>query len=250
MIVTGRPHEHIASLHARYGPVVRITPTQLSYTDSSAWRDIFGHRKQGQAEHPKDPIFHTPFKGNIIGADRDDHRRFRRLLSHGFSAQAMLNQQPLIMQYVDLLIQRLHENCDGGRRKLEMTSWYNWCTFDIISDLAFGEPFGCLQNSGYNPWVSAMFGAVKKNALMGLIARYAILAPLLKLLIPQSVKRQAQQLMDLTHLTVDKRLALTEQRPDFIQAMTMKGDLVSFRSTFSIFFSPEEPRPCLNKCRI
>jgi cytochrome P450 len=227
MITKGRPHEHIAALHARYGPVVRITPTQLSFTDPSAWREILGHRKQGQAEHPKDPVFHAPFKGNIIGAERDDHRRFRRLLSHGFSAQAMMNQQPLITQYVDLLIQRLHENCHGGQQKLEMTSWYNWCTFDIIADLAFGEPFGCLQNSGYHPWVSAIFGAVKQNALMGLIGRYSSLAPLLKLLIPQSVKRKAQQHMDLTALKVDKRLALTTPRPDFIQSMTMKGDLVS-----------------------
>ncbi|KAI8308337.1 Trichothecene C-15 hydroxylase [Colletotrichum sp. SAR11_59] len=154
----------------------------------SAWKDIFGHRKQGQAEHSKDPIFHAPFRGNIIGADRDDHRRFRRFLSHGFSAQAMMNQQPLITQYVDLLIQRLHENAEGGTRKLDMVSWYNWCTFDIISDLAFGEPFGCLQNSDYHPWVSAIFGAVKQNALLGLIGR-----------------------------------------PDFIQAMTMKGDLTMSR---------------------
>lgn len=227
MILNGRPHEHIAALHARYGPVVRISPTQLSYTDPSAWRDIFGHRKQGQAEHPKDPIFHAPFSGNIIGAERDDHRRFRCLLSHGFSAQAMMNQQPLITQYVDLFIQRLHENCKGGSQKLEMTSWYNWCTFDIISDLAFGEPFGCLQNSAYHPWVSAIFGAVKQNALLGLIGRYALLAPLLMRLIPQSVRRRAQEHLDLTHAKVDKRLALPTPRPDFIDAMTMKGDLVS-----------------------
>ncbi|KAK7724649.1 hypothetical protein SLS63_008629 [Diaporthe eres] len=227
MIVTGRPHEHIAALHTRYGPVVRISPTQLSFTDPSSWRDIFGHRKQGQPEHPKDPIFHAPFRGNIIGAERDDHRRFRRLLSHGFSAQAMMNQQPLITQYVDLLIQRLHENCEGGTRKLEMTSWYNWCTFDIISDLAFGEPFGCLQNSAYHPWVAAIFGAVRQNALMGLIGRYALLAPLLQLLIPESVRRRAQEHLDLTHAKVDKRLALPTPRPDFMDSMTMKGDLVS-----------------------
>lgn len=151
----------------------------------------------------------------------------------------MMNQQPLITQYVDLLIQRLHENCDGGRQKLEMTSWYNWCTFDIISDLAFGEPFGCLQNSGYHPWVSAIFGAVKQNAMLGLIGRYSLIAPLLKLLIPPSVRRKAQQHLDLTFLKVDKRLALTTPRPDFIQAMTMKGDLVSnYTDAPTLFHAP------------
>ncbi|KAL2292556.1 hypothetical protein FJTKL_09505 [Diaporthe vaccinii] len=106
-----------------------------------------------------------------------------------------------------------------------MISWYNWCTFDIISDLAFGEPFGCLQNSAYHPWVSAIFGAVKQNALLGLIGRYALLAPLLKLPIPQSVTRKAQDHLDLTRAKADKRLALPTPRPDFMDSMTMRADL-------------------------
>ncbi|KAG6354687.1 hypothetical protein INS49_004705 [Diaporthe citri] len=111
-----------------------------------------------------------------------------------------------------------------------MTSWYNWCTFDIISDLAFGEPFGCLQNSAYHRWVAAIFGAVKQNALMGLLGRYALLTPLLQLLIPQSVRRRAQEHLELTHAKVDKRLALPTPRPDFMDSMTMKGDLTMSRA--------------------
>ncbi|TDZ32218.1 Trichothecene C-15 hydroxylase [Colletotrichum spinosum] len=114
-----------------YANVVRITLAQLSYVNADACKDIFGHRKQGQQEHIKDtsrthqghikdPIVHPLFKGNIIGADCEINRRLRRLLSHGFSAQAMLNQQPMIPQYVDLLVQRLYENCQNGAKKLDM----------------------------------------------------------------------------------------------------------------------------------
>lgn len=39
--------------------------------------------------------------------------------------------------------------------------WYNYATFDIIGDLAFGSDFGCLASSNYHPWVSIIFGAIK-----------------------------------------------------------------------------------------
>jgi hypothetical protein len=48
-------------------------------------------------------------------------------------------------RYFDLLIQRLHENCG---KVVDMNNWYNLTTFDIIGDLAFGESFEGLKNSG------------------------------------------------------------------------------------------------------
>lgn len=47
-------------------------------------------------------IRHIPT--SIINADREEHSRFRRALSHGFSDSAMRDQEPMIAKYVDLLI--------------------------------------------------------------------------------------------------------------------------------------------------
>ncbi|KAI5926239.1 cytochrome P450 [Camillea tinctor] len=225
MIIRGQLHREIAELHAKYGDVVRITPNELSFVHYDAWKDIFGHRKSGQGEHSKDPIFTAPLASTIIGAGRDDHRRLRRILSHGFSAQAMLDQQPMINGYIDLLIRELHENVRGSSQALDMVSWYNWTTFDIMGDLAFGEPFGCLENTDYHPWVAAVFGAVKRNALLSLTGRFPLIASLLVKMIPRSVLRKAKEHDDLTRVKVDKRLDLGTSRPDFIQAMLSKGDL-------------------------
>ena len=77
--------------------------------------------------------------------DDGDHSRYRRLLSHAFSDKALREQEPLIKQYVDLLISRLHENVKNGAQ--DMASRHNFVTFDIIGDLTLGESFSCLQES-------------------------------------------------------------------------------------------------------
>lgn len=51
--VQGRLPFHIAELHRKYGPVVRLGPDFLTFTDPEAWKDIYGHKKQNAAEFPK-----------------------------------------------------------------------------------------------------------------------------------------------------------------------------------------------------
>lgn len=45
-------------------------------------------------------------------------------------------------KYMDTLINRLREHCD---KPVNINDWFTFTTFDIISDLVFAEPFGCLE---------------------------------------------------------------------------------------------------------
>ncbi|KAJ2978276.1 hypothetical protein NUW58_g7547 [Xylaria curta] len=102
---------------------------------------------------------------SIINADREEHSRFRRALSHGFSDASMRQQEPEIIKYVDLLIERLHQECGQGNTKLNMEAWYNWTTFDVAGNLIFGQSFNCLNDSNYHPWIDFMFKSVRGGAL-------------------------------------------------------------------------------------
>ena len=126
--------------HLKYGDVVRIAPDELAFAKPEAWKDIMGH-KTGGDEFAKSPVFYRPsgaLEVNIVNAEREEHQRLRRQLAHGFSDKSMHDQEPLIRGYIDLLIQRLNERCAGGSEPLNLGSWYNWTTFDVIGDLAFG----------------------------------------------------------------------------------------------------------------
>ncbi|KAK7990404.1 cytochrome P450 [Apiospora arundinis] len=218
-IHAGRAPWRIRDLHAQYGPFVRLAPDILSISHPDALTQLQGHRK-GKPENPKDPKLIWQFKDNIVGSSREDHTRLRRAMSHAFSAQAMLEQQPLIKRYVDLLIQRLHENCNQGQTSLDVTQWYNWTTFDIVGDLAFGEPFDCLDQANYHPWVAIIFESMVTMAKITTFLRFEYIGSLLSMLIiPRSLAQKMQQHKNLSTIKVDKRLALETERSDFIGKM-------------------------------
>jgi cytochrome P450 len=149
-------------MHKKYGKVVRIGPNDLSWIDEAVWRDVWGHR-QGHQEFMKDDKFRSITPDGIygiLGAPRQDHSRYRRLLSHAFSDKGMREQQGIIVAYVDDLIWGLRMASKDGE-SLDMVKWFNWTTFDVIGRLAFGEDFGCLKNKETHPWIVAVFGNVK-----------------------------------------------------------------------------------------
>lgn len=129
--VKGTIVSDLVKLHEQYGEVVRIAPHELSFNTPEAAKTIY----QSNPEMPKDAMHLPPFHNGapgILAADKEHHSRYRRLLAYGFSDKGMRAQQPLIQRHIDLLIRRLRER--SGKDSLDMVEWFNWCTFDIVSD--------------------------------------------------------------------------------------------------------------------
>ncbi|KAK8096374.1 uncharacterized protein PG998_014242 [Apiospora kogelbergensis] len=127
-------------IHAKYGPIVRIAPNRLAMDGSIGWKEIF-MRRPNLPEFGKSTEFYGVGKLGIFPADREDHRRQRRAMSHAFSAAALQDQEEYVKGYVDILMQRMQNYAAEGK-PVDVTRWYNYLTFDIIGELAFGEPFG------------------------------------------------------------------------------------------------------------
>lgn len=119
----------VLDLHKKYGPVVRIGPNELVYTDAQAWKDIYGHRN-GFPENTKEPsrdLDPDPNHPSIITAKKEQHSKLRRLLSNAFSEKSMKEQEPIIKSYIDLLIERLHglASQNDSKNIIDMVRWYN-----------------------------------------------------------------------------------------------------------------------------
>jgi hypothetical protein len=136
----------------------------------------------------------------------------------------MREQEPIIVGYIDLLVQRLHEHCGKGadKKPMDMTAWYNWTTFDIIGDLAFGEPFGCLEQARYHPWVAAIVGMVRAMSYV-LALKYLGLESLIGVLSRLTLKKR-QEHMDKTRDKLIRRMELGYERPDLIEGLLRNKD--------------------------
>lgn len=224
--VHGRLAFHVAELHKRYGPVVRISPNELAFSSPQAWRDIYGHKKAGEDEFPKYDGFYKIFGKatplSLLNSSREDHGSLRRQMAHGFSDRAMREQEPLIGAYVDLLISRL-KDAAGKNSSQDLQAWYNFTTFDIIGDLSFGVAggFGCLEDSNYHPWVHLMTKTLRQSALvqslpaLGL-GQLLIWANQLQLL-------AENEHMAIVHEKVAQRMQSGE-RPDFLEGLLRKKE--------------------------
>ncbi|KAK5631282.1 hypothetical protein RRF57_006996 [Xylaria bambusicola] len=213
-------------LHDQYGPVVRIGPNHLSFIDTKAWKDIYGHRVGNSAhtsEMSKAPEWVHAVRSvptSIINADREEHSRFRRALSHGFSDTAMRGQEPEIVKYVDLLIKRLHEECDQGKKALNIEGWYNWTTFDVVGNLVFGQSFRCLENADYHPWIEFIFKTIRGNGVV--VAMTYLGFGFLPDLVFRMGLFGIRQVISLTDDMVTTRLNAEKPREDLFEGLVEK----------------------------
>ncbi|KAK2005978.1 cytochrome P450 [Colletotrichum eremochloae] len=230
LYTSGHSHRKILKLHQQYGPIIRVGPTHVSIHHPDAHEIV--KNKPKSEENPKDALDTGHIRQSILGAPRADHQRYRRLLAHGFSAQTMLDQEPIIKEYIDKLFERLHEASKANTGPIDLEKWFNFTTFDIIGDLTFGEPFGCLEDGTYHPWVDIMFKTLKNITFMTATKRLSWLAPLFKTTIPKDVASKLAENEALTIEKVKKRMELGTHRPDFMDAMIRKSEIAGAAITF------------------
>ncbi|KAL1966235.1 hypothetical protein VTN77DRAFT_4787 [Rasamsonia byssochlamydoides] len=224
-------HLKIKELHDRYGEVVRIAPNELSYNTSQAWRDIYGHRSSTkQAEFEKDMTFFSKTLNSttsIFIANSADHRRMRRLLSHAFSEKALRGQEALLRKYVDLMITQLCKRaaCPDTNGVVDLVSWYNFTTFDIIGDLAFGEPFGCLRDGVWHRWIKVIFSTIKAVTFLRAARRFP--SPVKEILfkfVPASLVESRKYQFKFSAERARRRIMQGSEREDFISYILRAND--------------------------
>ncbi|KAG9187563.1 hypothetical protein G6011_05434 [Alternaria panax] len=133
----------ICELHDKYGPVALdgrgIAPASI------------GGQRSLMTEH------------------QDRHLRLRRAIDPAFSQRALREQESYFQDHPDNLVQKLKQQCKDG--PLDMTTWFKFIAFDIVSDLTFGEPSGCVNNPD-QPWIQAVFASAKAIVWFRLAVQY------------------------------------------------------------------------------
>ncbi|KAL4781971.1 cytochrome P450 [Aspergillus varians] len=225
----GDSHLLIEKLHNRYGSVVRIAPNELSFISAPAWSDIYG-RSAGRTPLPRDKTFFNEMlvsPQTITMANDENHARLRRSMAPGFSPRALRDQEPIIQKNVNLLIAQLEKRAAQGLLT-DLRDWYNFATFDLIGDLAFGESFGSLETSRAHDWVGFVLEHFYVSSLLQVVHRFRPLNRMIACLIPKSSMERRETHDRLTKEKVTKRFGMAVERPDFTHHMLQaaeRGDI-------------------------
>ncbi|PPJ53654.1 hypothetical protein CBER1_00883 [Cercospora berteroae] len=223
-LIRGTTVENVVALHRKYGSVVRVSPNEISFTSAdTAWPDIYGFRTgklKGHLNTQKDPVWYpAPVNGapSILIDNDENHSKGRRLLSHAFSDKALHEQESLIQNYVDQLVDRLKETTsENSQKPVDLTKWYNWTTFDVIADLLFGEPFGCLQDMTTHKHIKLLFDSVKSFRFLYILGYYPFVKYLRGLVVDPDLLAKRAEYMSWVSSQVTKRIERETDRPDFM----------------------------------
>ncbi|OKP14021.1 Tryprostatin B 6-hydroxylase [Penicillium subrubescens] len=132
-------YEETEKLHGIYGDYVRLGPTELSIADPSAVKALYS----SQAKVSKGPWYTILEPRVSLQTDRDkqEHARRRKVWDQGFSSRALRDYEPRVSHYTGQLIDAIEKQLGSS---VDISRWFNYYSFDVMGDLAFGKSFNML----------------------------------------------------------------------------------------------------------
>ncbi|KAI1270667.1 cytochrome P450 monooxygenase-like protein [Xylariaceae sp. FL1019] len=234
---------NILDLHKKYGDVVRIGPNELSFASSQAYQDIYNHTSKGKPRFLKTEFYDNGDPNPRITSARDPavHARQRKALSNAFSAKSLRDQEVVVQKYMDMLVKQLSVLGEDGKKALNMSAAFNWLTFDIIGDLAFGEPFGAVEEGRTPFWVSLILDATFTALMATMVKRkIPLLKPFMSFVLPKGADEKRKAHYAMSKEKARKRIQAGDTgRDDFFSHMLKKGtmsesEIVSQASTLIV----------------
>ncbi|PVH91509.1 benzoate 4-monooxygenase cytochrome P450 [Periconia macrospinosa] len=217
-----QPYEFLA-LHEKYGPVVRTAPNELSFSSPEAWRDIHGqrngHKTFIKSEFYDGGNFADQASSIVTERDPDKHRDMRKYLANAFSDRSLKEQEHLISGVIDGFVEQIGHH---GRDKINLTTWFNLMTFDVIGELAFGKSFGGVESGKIHEWIAIVLASMGQASFSDTLARFPLLGKIYMYVRPgwwrnltEGSKTHERYTLDLLH----KRVNAKTDRKDFMTSI-------------------------------
>ncbi|KAG8630441.1 hypothetical protein KVT40_002060 [Elsinoe batatas] len=167
-ILSGRRIHYVDSLHAKYGPFVRISPVEVSVSDAGAFSEI--HRVG--TSFRKSDWYHsfTQQKDRfslLTMTDQKAHASRRKLFARPLSRSFLLeNWHDFVAEKARLAAQKIHHAATTGERRANVLDWFTFMANDVVGRLMYGQSFGNLERGT----ASLMMENVMTRVKVGVIA--------------------------------------------------------------------------------
>jgi cytochrome P450 len=138
-----RFYKQVGLLHEKYGPIVRITPNEVSLSNPENYEAIYYVRSR----YTKDPRFYDAFGmeyASFTSCPNELHRLRRGPLNKFFSRAAVLSLQNIVQEKADKLCDLITRNSKAG----EMLDIHHGCralSVDVITQYMFNKSYALLD---------------------------------------------------------------------------------------------------------
>lgn len=112
----------------------------------------------------------------------------------------------------------------GALGPINLVEFFNWTTFDVLGELAFGESFSSLKNRKTDDWISIILDSIKFNAWDVAIWKLPILPQFQYYLTPTKVREGGVKHAKLSRDKILKRAAEKTDRKDFVSYILKKRE--------------------------
>ncbi|KAK1613515.1 benzoate 4-monooxygenase cytochrome P450 [Colletotrichum phormii] len=133
-------YTEVQQLHEQYGDIVRIGPTELSINNPKAVLPIHSNRSPC-TKGPWYGVLHPMYSLQLV-RDKQEHAQRRKSWDRGFSSKALRDYEFRVADYTNQLLANIDKN---KGRPFNISDWFNFYSFDVMGDLAFGKSFGMLK---------------------------------------------------------------------------------------------------------
>ncbi|KAL4812402.1 cytochrome P450 [Aspergillus spinulosporus] len=185
------------------------------------------HQRYGDIEEMgKAPWFYRMYKHeplSIINEDRERHSHLRRPMAHGFSEQSLRDQGPIIRGYVDLFCQRLRE-ASASSKLVVLSDWLSYVAFDIVGDLSFGEPFGCLKEGKEDEWLKSMSNLGVTAIMFQILGFFPWIKHILFIFFYKKMRKYCDAHFKKSEEKLWRRIKIQGTRSDFIEGLLQKRE--------------------------
>ncbi|KAF7113807.1 hypothetical protein CNMCM5793_004862 [Aspergillus hiratsukae] len=159
-ICCGQMTFQIGRLHEKYGPIVRISPTELHVSDPEYYEVIYSRDSPRNKYEYYQRTLNAPF-ALLNTIDHHLHRQLRAQLNPFFSTARIRQQEPAIKALVNKLCRRLEESKNTGQ-PVHIEHALICFTTDVITDYSMGDGYHHLDAPDFLPqWHGTMNGTAK-----------------------------------------------------------------------------------------
>ena len=151
VVLTGKYTFHLPSLHAKYGPIIRINPYEVHIQDPDFYDEVYvsGVRRKSEQWSWSVPMFGTP-NSILATIDHDVHRRRRGAYASFFSKGSIRRYSGVIQECVEKLCSRIAEHAEKGQKLNLMHAWTAF-TGDVVTTYCFPEGYNMLSRPDFAP---------------------------------------------------------------------------------------------------